>query len=132
MTRFVVDPLAVIELASAQIEVASTHELLAPTLLRSETLSLVHESVHRGEIPAAVGRGRLTLIGQIKIRYLGDAVLRRNAWDLAEKLGQPSTYKTEYLALTRLQGDALVALDAELAQLADNVVPVAGIDDLRR
>jgi hypothetical protein len=132
MTRFVVDPLAVIELVSEKIEVASSHELLAPTLLRSETLSLVHEAVHRGEIPADVGRERLTLIGQIKIRYLGDAVLRRNAWDLAEKLGLPSTFKTEYLALTRLQADALVALDAELAQLADNVVPVAGIDDLRR
>lgn len=131
MTRFVVDPLAVIELASNRIEVASTHELLAPTLLRSQTLSLVHEAVHRGEIPADVGRDRLTLIGQIKIRYLGDAVLRRNAWDLAEKLGRPSTYKAEYLALTRLQGDALVTLDPELARLAENVVPVAGIEDLR-
>jgi predicted nucleic acid-binding protein len=131
MTRFVVDPLAVIELASNRIEVASTHELLAPTLLRSQTLSLVHEAVHRGEIPADVGRDRLNLIGQIKIRYLGDAVLRRNAWDLAEKLGRPSTYKTEYLALTRLQGDALVTLDPELARLAENVVPVAGIEDLR-
>jgi predicted nucleic acid-binding protein len=131
MTRFVVDPLAVIELASNRIEVASTHELLAPTLLRSQTLSLVHEAVHRGEIPPDVGRDRLTLIGQIKIRYLGDAVLRRNAWDLAEKLGRPSTYKTEYLALTRLQGDALVTLDPELARLAENVVPVAGIEDLR-
>jgi predicted nucleic acid-binding protein len=58
-------------------------------------------------------------------------VLRRNAWDLAEKLGRPSTYKTEYLALTRLQGDALVTLDPELARLAENVVPVAGIEDLR-
>jgi predicted nucleic acid-binding protein len=131
MTRFVVDPLAVIELASNRIEVAGTHELLAPTLLRSQTLSLVHEAVHRGEIPADVGRDRLTLIGQIKIRYLGDAVLRRNAWDLAEKLGRPSTYKTEYLALTLLQGDALVTLDPELARLAENVVPVAGIEDLR-
>jgi predicted nucleic acid-binding protein len=130
MTRFVVDPRAVIELASNQIDVAA-HELLAPTLLRSQTLSLVHEAVHRGEIPADVGRQRLTMIGQMKIRYLGDAVLRRRAWDLAEQLGQASTYETEYIALTQLQGDALVTLDPELARLAENLVPVAMIEALR-
>ena len=132
MTRFVVDPSAVIELASDSIGVAGAHELLAPTLLRSQTLSLLHEAVHRGEISAAVGRDRLARAGKLKIRYLGDAVLRRVAWDLAEELGRPGTYETEYLALTRLQGDALVALDPELARLAENVVPVARIEDLRR
>jgi predicted nucleic acid-binding protein len=131
MTRFVVDPTAVIHLASNQIFVAGTHALLAPTLLRSQTLSLLHDAVHRGEIPADVGRHRLTLIGQMKIRYLGDAVLRRRAWDLAEKLGRPSTYEAEYLALTQLQGDALVTLDPELARLAENVVQLATIEELR-
>jgi predicted nucleic acid-binding protein len=131
MTRFVIDPSAVIELASNQIAVAAAHELLAPTLLRSQTLSLLHETVHRGEIPAGVGRDRLTVINQMKIRYLGDAVLRRRAWDLAERLGRPSTYETEYIALTQLQGDALVTLDPELERLAENVVTVAGLDALR-
>jgi predicted nucleic acid-binding protein len=131
MTRFVVDPSAVIELASNQIDVAAAHELLAPTLLRSQTLSLVHEAVHRGEIPADAGRDRLTVIGQMKIRYLGDAVLRRRAWDLAEQLGRASTYETEYIALTQLQGDALVTLDPELARLAENLVAVAAIEALR-
>ena len=69
--------------------------------------------------------------GPIKIRYLGDAVLRRRAWDVAEKLGQPSTYHAEYIALTQLQADALVTVDVELARLATNVVHVATIDDLR-
>jgi predicted nucleic acid-binding protein len=132
MTKFVVDPSVVIELASESIDVARAHQLLAPTLLRSQTLSLLHEAVHRGEISAAVGRDRLAQVGKIKIRYLGDAVLRRVAWELAEKLERPGTYETEYLALTRLQGDALVALDPELARLAENVVPIAAIEDLRR
>jgi len=39
MTRFVVDAGVVIHLASAGIQVSPEHELLAPTLLRSETLS---------------------------------------------------------------------------------------------
>jgi predicted nucleic acid-binding protein len=131
MTRFVVDPSAVIELASEQIVVAAAHELLAPTLLRSQVLSLMHEAVHRGEIPADVGRDRLAVINQMKIRYLGDAVLRRRAWDLAERLGRASTYETEYIALTQLQGDALVTLDPGLQRLAESVVTVAGLDALR-
>lgn len=40
----------------------------------------------------------------MKIRYLGDAVLHRRAWELAERLGRASTYDTEYIALTQLQG----------------------------
>ena len=130
MTRFVVDASVVIHCASDRIDVAGAHELLAPTLLRSQSLSMLHEAVHRGEIPADVGRERLGRIGQMKIRYLGDAVLRRRAWDLAEKLGWASTYDAEYVALTQLQGDALVTLDAELARLAEEIVQVAPIEDL--
>ena len=48
MTRFVVDAGAVLHLASEEIEVSSEHELLAPTLLRSQTLSELHEAVRRG------------------------------------------------------------------------------------
>ena len=80
MTRFVVDPSAVLHLASAGVEVPGAHKLLAPTLLRSQTLSALHEAVQRGEIPADVARDRLTRIGRMPIRLLGDAVLRRRAW----------------------------------------------------
>jgi predicted nucleic acid-binding protein len=131
MTRFVIDASAVIHLATERIPVADGHELLAPTLLRSQALSVLHEAVHRGELPAQVARERLAGVGRIKIRYLGDAVLRRRAWDLAEQLGRATTYETEYLALTQLQGDALVTLDPELARLADRVVEVATVDAVR-
>src|SRR5881397_286985 len=110
MTRFVVDASAVLHLASAGVEVPSAHELLAPTLLRSQTLSALHEAVQRGEIPADVARDRLTRIGRMPIRLLGDAVLRRRAWDLADQLGWASTYNAEYVALTQLQADAFVTL----------------------
>jgi predicted nucleic acid-binding protein len=131
MTRFVVDASAVLQLATERVEVASAHELLAPTLLRSEALSALHEAVHRGEIPAKVGRDRLVWIGQMSIRLLGDAVLRRQAWKVADQFGWASTYKAEYIALTQLQADAFVTLDAELARTVEGVVPTASIDALR-
>nr|MDQ2897506.1 type II toxin-antitoxin system VapC family toxin [Actinomycetota bacterium] len=116
MTRFVVDSSAAIALASEGTDVQRTHKLLAPTLLRSQLLSALHEAVHRGEIPADVARERLARIRRMPIRLLGDAVLQRRAWELADQLGWPSTYNAEYVALTQLQADALVTLDAEFAR----------------
>lgn len=131
MTRFVVDTSAVLHLAAEQAEVAQEHELLAPTLLRSQTLSALHAAVHRGELDADVARERLTYIGQTKMRLLGDAVLRQVAWEVADELGWASTFDAEYIALTRLQADALVTLDPELARGAEGLVEVAPIAALR-
>jgi predicted nucleic acid-binding protein len=131
MTRFVVDCGVVLQLASEEIEIRGEHELLAPTLLRSQTLSALHEAVHAGEIPPDVALDRLTRIWAMSIRLLGDAVLRRRAWDLAEQLGWAETYDAEYVALTQLQADALVTLDAELARRVEGIVPTATIDALR-
>ncbi len=87
ITRFVVDASVVLHVAAEGIEVPREHELLAPSLLRSQTLPFLHEAVQAGEIPADVGLVRLTRIGRMKIRLLGDTVLRRRAWDLADQLG---------------------------------------------
>ena len=131
MTRFVVDCGVVLRLAAEEMQVAPEHELLAPTLLRSQTLSALHEAVHRGELTEAVALERLARIQALPIRLLGDAVLRRNAWQLADRLGWAETYDAEYVALTRLQADALVTLDAELARRVEGIVPTATIEALR-
>jgi predicted nucleic acid-binding protein len=131
VTRFVVDCGVVLHLAGEGIEIPAEHELLAPTLLRSQTLSALHEAVHAGEIPLDVALDRLTRVWAIPIRLLGDAVLRRRAWDVAEQLGWAETYDAEYVALTQLQADAFVTLDTELARLVEGVVPTATIEALR-
>ena len=131
MARFVVDAGAVLHLASEEVAVSDMHELLAPTLLRSQTLSLLHEAVQRGEVTADVARERVARIGRIKIRLLGDAVLRRRAWEVADQLGWASTYDAEYIALTQLQADAFVTLDAKLARSVEGIVATASIDALQ-
>ena len=132
VARFVVDCGVVLHLASEGIEVPSEHELLAPTLLRSQALSALHEAVHRGEIAPDVGLDRLRRISAMPIRLLGDAVLRRRAWDIAERLGWAETYEAEYVALTQLQADAFVTLDAELARRVEGVVRTATLEELLR
>lgn len=130
MTRFVVDCGVVLELARQEIEPPAEHELLAPTLLRSQALSALHEAVHAGALPPEIALERLTWVWALPIRLLGDAVLRRRAWKIADELGLAETYTAEYLALTQLQGDAFVTLDAGLAHRVVDIVPVATIDAL--
>jgi len=131
MTRFVVDAGAVVHLAREEVAVSKAHELLAPTLLRSQTLSSLHEAVQRGELPADDARELLERIWRIPIRLLGDAVLRRRAWEIADRLGWTSTYDAEYVALTLLQADAFVTLDAKLRRSVKGVVETASVDALR-
>jgi predicted nucleic acid-binding protein len=131
LTRFVVDSSAVLRLASDELEVSGDHELLAPTLLRSQVLSTLHEAVQRGEITDEAGRELLGRVGKLPIRLLGDAVLRRRAWELASRLGWAETFDAEYVALTQLQADALVTLDEGFARRVEGIVPTASLDALR-
>lgn len=130
MTRFVVDCGVVLRLAAEEVEIAPGHELLAPTLLRSQTLSALRGAVHRGELESKVALERLARVQALPIRLLGDAVLRRRAWQLADELGWAETYDAEYLALTQLQADAFVTLDKGLAKRVEGVVSTATIDAL--
>ena len=131
MTRFVIDAGVGLYLVTEEIEVNPKHELLAPTLFRSQTLSLAHESVVRGEIPVNAALDQIEKLWQIKIRLLGDAVLRRLAWKIADRLDWGSTYDAEYIALTQRQGDAFVTLDPDLTRRVEGIVAVATVNDLR-
>lgn len=130
MARFVVDCGVVLHLASSELEVADGHRLLAPTLLRSQVLSALHEAAHRGLLEAKVARERLVRVNGMKIRLLGDAVLRWRAWEIADALGWAETATAEYLALTQLQADFFVTRDTDLARRVEGIVATAPLDAL--
>lgn len=131
MARFVVDCETLLRIASGEVEVAAEHRLLAPTLVRSQALSTLYEAARRGEISAAEGIERVTRINSLKVRFLGDKVLQRTAWKVAEQLGWETTYDAEYVALTQLQADSFVTSDRNLARAASTLVETATIDALR-
>jgi predicted nucleic acid-binding protein len=131
MTRFVIDARAALHLANDGLEVPDAHELLAPTLWRSQVLSALHEAVHGGELSAGAAREHLAYLSRLKMRLLGDAVLRKVAWEVADELGWASTYDAEYIALTKLQADALITLEPDLARGAESLVRVAPIEALQ-
>jgi len=130
MTRFVVDCQTLLQIAAGRVEVAAEHQLVAPTLVRSQALAALYEAARRGEISAVEGVERVTRINSLKVRFLGDKVLQRQAWKVAEELGWETTYDAEYVALTRLQADAFVTSDPGLAQAVSGLVQTATVDAL--
>ena len=130
MTRFVVDCETLLRIAAGEIEVAAGHTLVAPTLVRSQALSALHEAAGRGEISAVEGIERVTRVNSSRVRFLGDRVLQRTAWKVADQLGWETTYDAEFVALTQLQADAFVTSDAELARAVADLIETATIDAL--
>jgi predicted nucleic acid-binding protein len=130
MSRYVIRPDVAIALAREEAVIREEHELLAPTLLRSQVLSLLYRAVRDGELSQQEAENAIGYVRRLKLRLLGDRVLQSVAWDMADQLDWPDTLDAEYVALTRLQADALVTLDERLAHAARRLVPVASIDDL--
>lgn len=130
MTRYVICPDVAIKLALDEAAVRDEHQLLAPTLLRSQVLSLLYADVRRGALTAKAAERHLDYVRGLRLRLLGDRVLQRVAWKIADQLGWDDTFDAEYVALTQLQADALITLDHQLAQAVHGVVALAPPDEL--
>lgn len=132
MTRFVVDAPVAVRLATDGSGIPADHALLAPALLRSQTLALMYAAVRDGTVDARTARRVLDGVRGLRIRLLGDRVLQATAWQVATRLDRPDTYQAEYVALTQLHGDALVTFDEELARTASSLVRIAPLSELLR
>jgi predicted nucleic acid-binding protein len=130
MTRFVIGPDAALRLAQCRASVPARHQLLAPTLIRSQWLAHLYGQVRRAEIPRSESDRQLEYLRGLPLRLLGDRVLQRAAWKIADRFGWADTFVAEYVALTQLQADAFVCLDAELARTVAGTVKVASFDEL--
>ncbi len=130
MTKYVIGPDVAIRLAHDETVIGDQHRILAPTLLRSQTLSLLYQGAHRGEMTKKDAELRLNYVRGLRIRLLGDRVLQDVAWKIADQLGWSDTFDAEYVALCQLQGDALITLDGRLADAVKDLVTVAPIEEL--
>jgi predicted nucleic acid-binding protein len=130
MSRYVIDAPTLLHLVAATVPVDPGHQLVAPNLIRSQALSLLLAAVRRSELTEAEALEQHERLTELKMRLLGDRVSRRTAWKIAVEQGWENTYDAEYLAITRLQADALVSIDPEMLAKAKDVVPVASLDVL--
>jgi predicted nucleic acid-binding protein len=130
VARYVIDAPTLVYLVDAELHVHPGHQLVAPNSVRSEALELLLGDVRAGKRTEAAAMRAHEQMTAIKMRLLGDRVSRRTAWQLAREHDWSTLRDAEYLAVTRLQADALVTVDPSLAVVARDVVAVAALDDL--
>jgi hypothetical protein len=92
MTRFVITPDVALYLAERAAAIPAQHQLVAPTLLRSQVLALLFGDVKRGGLQRKQAERRLDYLRALRIRLLGDRVLQSVAWKVAEKLRCEDTF----------------------------------------
>ena len=130
MTRYVIDAPTLLHIVANDVRVASGHQVVAPNLIRSQALALLLEAVRRGDLTEKVALQHHERLTELKMRLLGDRVSRRTAWTIAREQGWGTTYEAEYLAVTKLQADALVTVDPALAAKAEGIVSLAPLEAL--
>jgi predicted nucleic acid-binding protein len=130
MTKYVIGPDVAIHLAHGEGVIPGEHQVLAPTLLRSQMSSLLYQAVQRDEMDKRDAERRLNYVRGVRLRLLGDRVLQNVAWKVADQLGWSDTFDAEYIALTQLQAYAFITLDRQLAHAVKDLVTVAPIEAL--
>lgn len=128
MTRYAIDAHTLLHLVTEELQ--PPHQLVAPQAVRSHALTILLEQVLAGGLSDKEARVLHTRLTELKIRALGDRVSRWTSFQLAREQGWPTTYAAEYVAVARLQADALVALDPDLRAKAEGLVPLAEVADL--
>jgi hypothetical protein len=119
-----------VHVVSNGIAIHPDHRLVAPSTLRSQALGLLLTAVRAGDRTEKEARALFDPITETKVRVLGDRMSRRTAWDIARERDWATLQHAEYLAVARLQADALVSVDPELVAAADGVVPLAPVEAL--
>jgi predicted nucleic acid-binding protein len=130
MARYVIDAPTLLRLLDGGIGVEPGHQLVAPSSIRSEALQLLLDEVLRGQRTEKAALQMHERITELKMRLLGDRASRGMAWRIAVQHNWDTLRDAEYLAITRLQADALVTIDPALSARAAGVVPVAPIEAL--
>lgn len=87
MTRYVIGPDIALRLAQLEAVVPAQHQLVAPTLIRSQVLAHLYGLVRRGELDKKGAERQLDYLRGLQLRLLGDRVLQRVAWKIADQLG---------------------------------------------
>ena len=125
-----IDARTLLHIVANDVGIDPEHRLVAPNLIRSQALDLLLDDVRNGDLAEEEALRRHERLTELKMRLLGDRVSRRTAWKIARSSGWDTTFDAEYLAVCRLQADALITIDPSLAAKAEGIVPIAPLEML--
>jgi hypothetical protein len=132
MTRFVIDAPTLLHVLDGEVPLHAGHQLVARNAVRSEVLQLLLDDVRAGRRDERAVRALHDRVTEVKMRLLGDRVSRAVGWQIAREHDWPDLRAAEHVAITRLQADALVTVDGDLAARARDLVPLARVEELSR
>jgi predicted nucleic acid-binding protein len=112
----VVDASVVVDMCVSEVgfDALADDDLVAPPLVRPETLSVLHVMQWRGAASASVIETALERLESAPFAIREPSGLAREAWRVADDLGWKKTYDAEYVALAQLLGCRLITLDNRL------------------
>lgn len=131
MSRYVVCPATLLLVLESGLTVNHEHQLVGPASLRSQVLELLLRRVNDARLTETQALHHHEQLTTMKLRLLNDRVSRRTAWNIARAHGWASLRHAEFIAIAKLQADALVTVDEELAAAAFGIVPVVSDQALR-
>jgi hypothetical protein len=132
MARYALDAPTLVQIVVDAVAVDPGHQLVAPNAIRTDALSLLFAAVSRGDMDEAIALEHHQRMTELKMRLLGDRVSRRTAWTIAREHGWSDLTVAEYLAVCRLQADALITVDPAMVAKASGVVPLAPLSALTK
>jgi predicted nucleic acid-binding protein len=130
VARYAIDAPTLLHIVGHDVDVHAAHQLVAPNSIRSHALSLLLTAVRQGELTDDAALRRHERLTELKMRLLGDRVSRRTAWTIAREQGWDTLVDAEYLAVCKLQADALITVDPALGERAQGLVPLAPVTAL--
>lgn len=128
--RYGIDAATLLLIAEGSVVVAAEHSLVAPNRILPDLLVTLLTRVRSGSPAERDALALHTRATETKVRLLGDRMSRRTAWNLALANGWEELRDAEYLAVVKLQADALATGDPRLAARAAGIVEVVAPDAL--
>jgi len=99
-------------------------ELIGPSLLFSEVISVLRMQVHRGTLDAEDADRLVWLFLRLGIRRVDSVTLYRRAFELATRFGHARAYDAHYLAAAEAEGCELWTSDRPLYESVRTELPL--------
>jgi predicted nucleic acid-binding protein len=76
---------------------------IAPVLFLFEVVAVLRKQVYQGRLTLKEGSVALDVLLDANVEIVTSTALHRRAWELADRLNQPTAYDAHYLALAEIE-----------------------------
>lgn len=89
-------------------------KLVAPYHLAYETISVIRQRVHRGDLRVSAGQSLIAAFQSFNVQLVHPEVILERAWDFANRFNRPTVYDAYYLAIGDLYNCEVWTADRRL------------------